>query len=53
MGTAVGPLNPMGVVQIADVEHPAKSEGNFIEDGATVMVVGKTGFGLIVRRIDE
>ena len=47
----VGPLNPSGVVLLDGAEHPAKTEGEFIESGTKVEVVKSTSFGLIVRRV--
>lgn len=48
--TTVGPLNPSGVVSLEGVEHPAKSEGEFIESGVQVEIVKSTSFGLIVQQ---
>ena len=52
-GIAVGDLNPTGVISIDGNEHPAKSEGGFIQDGTTVAIVRRDVFEFVVRPINE
>ena len=49
IGTALGDLRPVGVVQLDGRRHEATSESGFIESGATVEVVGRNAFALVVR----
>jgi membrane-bound ClpP family serine protease len=48
-GTAFTPLRPSGRIELDGRHHEAVSEGRFIDAGATVEVVGWSGFALIVR----
>ena len=46
----VGPLNPSGVVMFNGKEHPAKSNGEFIEADREVTIVDSSPFGFVVRK---
>ncbi len=49
-GVASVRLNPSGYVLINGQSHPAKSDGEWIDQHDPVIVVGSSNFGLVVRR---
>lgn len=44
-------LRPIGVIAVEGVPYEAASEGEFVEPGAEVIVIGNTGPRALVRRI--
>ena len=48
-GTAAGPLRPSGRIKVDDYMVDVITEGEFIEDGSEVKVVGKQGAKVVVR----
>ncbi|MFT7632232.1 MAG: hypothetical protein ACI87E_003284 [Mariniblastus sp.] len=52
VGITVGPLNPMGMVRINDVDVPAKSQGQFVPGGTRVKVLRREAFGVVVEPVE-
>lgn len=50
LGVAVTPLRPTGRVAVNRRLYEATSEGDFIDAGLCVEVVGRSGFALVVRK---
>jgi membrane-bound ClpP family serine protease len=48
-GRTVSQFNPTGIVEIAGVRMPGRSEGEWIEAGVEVVVVAESDFGVVVR----
>ena len=44
-------LRPAGTIECDSVPYDATSEGEFIEAGAKVVVIGRSGKSVMVRRI--
>ncbi|TWT80820.1 hypothetical protein CA13_22660 [Planctomycetes bacterium CA13] len=51
VGEAVSPLRPSGKIQIDDYSVDVVTEGDFIESGTQVKVIGKQGAKVIVRSV--
>ncbi len=51
VGKAISPLRPSGTVELDGKRFDAVTEGDFIDAGCEVQVVGKRNFQLIVRKI--
>ena len=51
LGKAISPLRPSGTVELSGKRFDAVTEGDFIDAGCEVQVVGKRNFQLIVRKI--
>ncbi len=51
VGVAITPLRPAGRIQIGDEFYDVVSEGEFIERGATVQVIGYHGRHMVVRPV--
>ncbi len=51
VGTAVSPLRPSGKMQFGDLMVDVVTEGDFVETGCDVKVIGKQGARVIVRQV--
>ena len=50
-GTTVSPLRPSGKIQVDDYTVDVVTEGDFVEGGQTVRVIGKQGAKVVVRPV--
>jgi membrane-bound serine protease (ClpP class) len=50
-GTTVSPLRPGGKIQVGDYTVDVVTEGDFVEGGQTVRVIGKQGAKVVVRPV--
>ena len=51
LGQSAGPLRPSGRIQVDDYLVDVVTEGDFVESGATVKVIGKQGAKVTVRQV--
>ncbi|TWU56709.1 hypothetical protein Poly51_26260 [Rubripirellula tenax] len=51
VGEAVSPLRPSGRIQVGDVLVDVATEGDFVDSGTQVRVIGKQGARVVVRAI--
>lgn len=51
VGQAVSPLRPSGKMQVGDCTVDVVTEGDFVESGSEVKVIGKQGARVIVRPV--
>lgn len=50
-GVAATPLSPSGAIEVAGKRYPARSDGEFIQKGAPVVVLRDEGFGFVVVEV--
>lgn len=53
IGITDGPLNPSGYIVIEGERYPAKTNGEFIEQGKNVLVLSRSTFGFVVELAGE
>ncbi len=51
IGVTDGPLNPTGYVVVGSQRVPARSQGEWVDDGTRVKVLSENNFGFIVRPV--
>ncbi|MEL6109307.1 MAG: peptidase, partial [Planctomycetota bacterium] len=51
IGTAAGPLRPGGKMNLDEFQVDVVTEGDFVDSGCEVKVVGKQGTRVVVRAV--
>lgn len=49
-GVAITPMSPTGRIEVSGQIYEASSQSGFLERGSRIEVVGRTSFGLVVKK---